>query len=41
MITGKINMFKPKKSHPFVDLDEMILKMHTGLGFVIIFHKIK
>ena len=33
-------MFEPKKSHPFVDLDELIPKMHTGLGFVTIFHKI-
>ena len=41
MTTGKIKMFEPKKSHPFVDLDELIPKMHTGLGFVIIFHKIK
>jgi len=33
-------MFEPKKSHHFVDLYELILKMCTVMRFQIAFHKI-
>ena len=38
--TGKLNIFEPKKSHHFVDLDKLILKMYTVLRFQIVFHKV-
>ena len=34
----KLKIFEPSKSHHFVDLDELILKMYTVLRFEI-FHK--
>jgi hypothetical protein len=37
---GKLKIFEPSKSHHFVDLDELILKMYTVLGFEIVFCKI-
>ena len=33
-------MFELKKSRHFLDIDELILKMYTGLGFEIVFHKL-
>ena len=33
-------MYELKKSLRFVDLDQLILKMHTVLEFEIVFHKI-
>ena len=33
-------MFEPEKSHHFVDLDKLILKMYTVLRFHIVFYKI-
>ena len=37
--TGILKTFEPKKSHHFVDLNELILKMYTVLRFKIIFLK--
>ncbi len=39
-MTGKLKFFEPKKSHQFVDLDELILRMYSVWGFDIVFHKI-
>ena len=36
----KLKIFEPSKSHHFVDLDELILKMYTVLRFQILFYKI-
>ncbi len=33
-------MLEPKKSHHFIDLNELILKMYTALMLQIAFHKI-
>jgi hypothetical protein len=38
--TGKLKIFDPKKSHHYVDLDELILIMFTILRFQIVLHKI-
>jgi hypothetical protein len=32
--------FEPKKSNLYVELDELIIKIHTLLGFELAFHKI-
>jgi len=33
-------MFEPRKSHCFVDLDELIRKMYTVLRFQLVFNQI-
>ena len=38
--TGKLKMYELKKSLRFVDLDQLILKMHTVLELEIVFNKI-
>jgi hypothetical protein len=35
-----LEFFEPKKSHHFVDLNELILKIYTVLEFEILLHKI-
>ncbi len=40
LTTGKLKFFKIKMLHYFVDLDELILKMNTVLGFEKVFHKV-
>jgi len=37
---GKLNNFQLKKSHHFVEHDELILKMYTVLEFAAVFHKL-
>ena len=40
LTTGKLKFFKIKMLHYFVDLDELIHKMNTVLGFEKVFHKV-
>ena len=40
ILSRKLKIFETKKSHHFLDLNEVILKIYTVWVFEIVFHKI-